>query len=110
MILKADFIGKKSMASGLTALLFLVGLSASAAAQNNTAFGTSALSSITTGSADSAFGDSALREDQTGSQNTAVGYGAMYNNISGNYNTAMGVGALDLDNGDSNSAFGWNAL
>jgi len=77
----------------------------------NTAYGTNALISNTTGTSNSAFGISALRLNTTGSLNTAIGESALYSNISGGSNVAVGVGALGNNTtGDQNIAVGTAAL
>ncbi len=100
----------------------------------NTAEGTSALFSLTSGSHNTAIGDSALHRDTSGSyntaggcqallydttgrQNTATGYGALRGNRTGSFNTAIGVVAL-LNvgrggigaSGSNNTAIGTAAL
>jgi hypothetical protein len=78
---------------------------------HNTAEGTNALFSRTTGNWDSAFGDSALFHDTTGTANTALGYNAMFNNIDGNGNTGNGTFTLFSNtHGDGNTALGNSAL
>ena len=62
-------------------------------ARGNTAEGTQALFSLT-----------------TGANNTALGYQAMYFNTTGNFNTASGWGALLSNNGDGNTAIGFRPL
>jgi hypothetical protein len=59
----------------------------------NTAEGTKALFSLTTGSA-----------------NTAVGWASLFSNTDGSFNTAAGAGALLLNTSDENTAFGTAAL
>jgi hypothetical protein len=59
----------------------------------NTAEGTNALLSLT-----------------SGAYNTAIGNGALYNNTTGKNNTATGYGALVSNNGNDNTATGWGAL
>src|SRR5436190_11094492 len=77
----------------------------------NTAEGTDALFSLTTGFANTAIGLSALYSNTTGSYNTANGYEALYNNTTGNYNTATGALALTFNTtGNSNTADGVEAL
>jgi hypothetical protein len=77
----------------------------------NTAEGTNALFSLTTGVWDTAIGAQALYHDTTGSGNTAVGLNAMFNNISGGSNTAVGVYSLfGNTNGGNNTAVGNQAL
>ena len=59
----------------------------------NTAEGTKALFSLTTGSA-----------------NTAVGWFSLFSNTEGSFNTATGAGALLFNTADQNTAFGATAL
>jgi hypothetical protein len=59
----------------------------------NTAEGTNALQSLTTGSA-----------------NTAVGWHSLFSNAEGSFNTATGAGALLFNTADENTAFGAAAL
>ena len=59
----------------------------------NTAEGTNALFSLTTGAA-----------------NTAVGWSSLSTNAAGSFNTATGAGALLFNTGDNNTAFGAAAL
>ena len=59
----------------------------------NTAEGTKALFSLTTGSA-----------------NTAVGWFSLFSNAGGSFNTATGAGALLFNTADENTAFGTAAL
>src|SRR6184192_4551132 len=60
---------------------------------NNTAEGTNALFSLTTGSQNTALGGFSLFSDNNGNNNTAVGAGALFKD-KGNDNTATGAGAL----------------
>src|SRR6187455_468792 len=60
----------------------------------NTAEGTNALFSLTTGRDNVAVGFTALRNNTTGSSNTAIGGGALITNINGLQNTANGTNAL----------------
>jgi hypothetical protein len=77
----------------------------------NSAFGTNALFSNTTGGLDSAFGASALASNTTGNSNSAFGSGALFANTTGVENSAFGRGALQQNStGDINSAFGEGAL
>ena len=78
---------------------------------NNTASGYSALYSNTTGSTNSAFGRDALWYNTTGSSNTSSGYRSLYNNTTGINNTASGYLALKLNTtGINNTASGFQAL
>src|SRR5437764_7904985 len=62
----------------------------------NTAEGTNALFSLTTGVNNTANGFQALFSNTTGRDNTATGESALYHN-SGNYNTATGDAALSYN-------------
>jgi uncharacterized coiled-coil protein SlyX len=76
----------------------------------NTAAGNSALFYNTTGSFNTANGDSALFSNTTGDGNTATGDGALINNTTGNLNTATGSNALSTSIGNNNTATGYAAL
>jgi hypothetical protein len=109
-------------------MLNLAGPGAVWAQASDTAYGSAALGSNTTGSEDSAFGVNALRSNNTGSGNTAIGWDALYFNTHGQLNTATGQAALEgntlgigntatgissLANngkGNQNVAMGWDAL
>ena len=85
----------------------------------NTAEGTSALLSLTSGIANTAVGFQALYKNTTGKYNTAIGASAMHDNrgvqntgtgsnalensITGSYNTADGYAALNFRNGGTNN-------
>jgi uncharacterized coiled-coil protein SlyX len=78
---------------------------------NNTAEGTNALFSVTTGASNTAIGLEALYYNTTGSYNTAVGATALNRNTTGNDNTANGLNALFYNTaGSDNTAQGVNAL
>lgn len=95
----------------LPTLLTVLSLSVGAKAQtDNTATGTQALSSNTTGDQNSAFGAKALRFNESGLRNTAVGRGALYSNVAHGDNTAVGNEALYYSTGGSNVAVGSWAL
>jgi hypothetical protein len=93
----------------------------------NTAEGTSALFSLTTGTNNTALGFQALFSDTTGdfntatgvralrfntaNDNTATGWQALYKNTTGTPNTAVGRSALELNTtGQNNTAVGFQAL
>jgi hypothetical protein len=78
---------------------------------NNTAEGTSALFSLTSGVANTALGFQALYYNTTSSYNTAEGFRALFSNTTGAQNTATGSSSL-LSNttGSFNTANGVNAL
>src|SRR6266513_1864881 len=78
---------------------------------NNTAEGTNALFSLTSGIDNTALGFEALFRNTTGNFNTAEGFGALFNNTSGTQNTATGVNALISNTtGSFNTANGVNTL
>src|SRR5713101_3979759 len=94
-----------------TSLALLPGPTPDGAYPNdNTAEGTSALFSLTTGSANTAIGSDALTSNATGSNNTATGVLALFFNTTGVDNTATGVSALVSNTGSSNTATGRDAL
>ncbi len=77
----------------------------------NTAEGTNALFTLTTGGWNTAIGGYALFSDTTGGANTALGTYALRSNATGSYNTATGVNALEFNmTGIYNTANGAHAL
>ena len=75
-----------------------------------TAFGYNALN-LSTGSYNSAFGRTALSSNTTGTNNTGIGHNALQNNTTGNYNTSLGDGSLVNNTTDSyNTAVGYQSL
>src|SRR5206468_6499931 len=80
-------------------------------AGNNTAEGTDALFSLTTGTDNTAIGFDALYGNTTGDSNTATGSGALLSNTTGIRNTANGFAALASNTtGNRNTATGRGAL
>jgi hypothetical protein len=80
-------------------------------AGNNTAEGTSALFSLTSGIDNTGLGFQALYHDTTGFYNTGIGYRALFSNTIGAYNTATGLNALSSNTGGRfNTAEGVNAV
>jgi endosialidase-like protein len=78
---------------------------------NNTAEGTDALFSLTTGTDNSAIGFDALYSNTTGDSNTATGSLALASNTTGIRNTANGFAALSSNTtGNRNTATGRAAL
>ena len=78
---------------------------------DNTALGFNALYSVTTGSANTATGWTALQNNMTGFNNTANGSNSLARNTTGINNTATGEGALFLNTtGSQNTADGVFAL
>ena len=77
----------------------------------NTAEGTDALFTLTTGVSNTGLGFKALYHDTTGDGNTATGRQALFSNTTGGSNTANGFNALLTNTtGDFNTAIGVNAL
>jgi Chaperone of endosialidase len=78
---------------------------------NNTALGSGALVSNTSGNFNTAAGSQALQNNTTGSYNTATGGAALPVNTSGSFNTASGALALQFNTtGSSNTGLGYGAL
>jgi hypothetical protein len=78
---------------------------------NNTAEGTDALLSLTTGTENTALGFNALYSNTTGGENTATGSTALISNTTGIRNTANGFAALQSNTtGERNTATGRAAL
>jgi endosialidase-like protein len=77
----------------------------------NTAIGFDALFSNTTGDANTATGSVALSSNTTGVRNTANGFAALNSNTTGERNTATGRAALTFNTtGNNNTADGHDAL
>jgi hypothetical protein len=73
----------------------------------NTALGVGALFSNTTGSDNTALGDRGLLSNTTGVNNTALGDSALFDNTTGNSNIAIGIGAgANVTVGSSNIHIG----
>jgi len=80
-------------------------------ASGNTAEGTNALFSRTTGVWNTALGYQALYHVTTGNQNTATGYQTLFRTTTGSLSVANGSQALfDNATGFDNTANGWQAL
>ena len=80
-------------------------------AGNNTAEGTSALFSLTSGADNTAIGFQALFSNTSGNYNSGEGFRALFSNTTGVFNTATGVQALNSNTiGAQNTATGVNAL
>jgi hypothetical protein len=76
----------------------------------NTAEGTDALFSLTSGIANTAVGFNALHDNTTGTHNTAVGASALSSNTTGSFNMAIGTDALRDNNSNFNLAIGFRVL
>jgi hypothetical protein len=91
-------------AEGTNALLSLT------TGQWNTAVGLNSLSSNDTGFYNTAIGSGALRFN-TASYNTAAGHNALFSNRFADYNTAVGESVLYSNTvGEENTAVGWEAM
>ncbi len=77
---------------------------------NNTAEGTNALFSLTTGINNTAVGANALLKTTDGGYNAAFGSRALENNIHGAFNMAVGTQALFNNTADANMAVGFRVL
>lgn len=76
----------------------------------NTASGSETLYSNSSGSLNSAAGYLALYSNTTGTGNTANGHNALYSNTIGNYNTSHGLNALSFNmQGHYRTAIGYSA-
>ena len=74
---------------------------------SNTAVGSGALATNTTGANNTAVGETALNNNTTGTNNAAFGQGALLSNTSGDGNTAVGEFALSANTtGSGNTAIG----
>ena len=76
----------------------------------NTAEGTNALLSLTSGINNTAVGFGALLKDTTGSHNVGVGSNALGLNTSGSFNMAIGTQALYNNTASANLAIGFRVL
>jgi hypothetical protein len=79
-------------------------------AGNNTAEGTNALLSLTSGINNTAVGANALLHDTSGGYNVAIGSNALALNTSGNFNMAIGTEALHNNTANANLAIGFRVL
>ncbi len=100
----SDAFGSSAYGNG--ALYSLVGGS-----YGNTAMGSGALQTNSTGAYNTATGLNALESNTTGSINTAIGSGALASNTTGGGSTAAGYSALLYNTtGENNTASGYYAL
>jgi hypothetical protein len=79
-------------------------------AGGNTAEGTDALFSLTSGVWNTALGARALNHNTNGGGNTATGFESLFNNTTGGQNTAYGSQSLFRNSGSFNTATGYHAL
>ena len=94
----------KNTAAGTNAL------ASNTTGKHNTAAGFTALESNTEGDRNTASGSTAMKANTIGEDNTAIGKGALKGNVSGNQNTAIGRGSLrDNEFGNNNIAIGDDA-
>lgn len=102
--------GKIDSVSAHTFLGYKAGLNTLNTAVYNTAIGTRALLTNTSGNYNTAVGANALQNNTTGIMNSAFGKDAMEQNTTANFSVAFGVEALQHNAGNSNSAFGNSTL
>jgi hypothetical protein len=77
---------------------------------DNSAYGSGALTALTSGSSNTALGSGSLGSNTTASQNTAVGYQSLYSNTTATENVAVGFESLRQNTtGASNTAVGHQA-
>src|SRR6202047_4768270 len=79
-------------------------------AGNNTAEGTNALFSLTSGINNTAVGANALLKDTTGGYNVAIGSNALALNTSGQFNMAIGTEALRNNTANAHLATGFRLI
>ena len=79
------------------------------AVNTNLAIGKNVFSSNNSGNYNIAIGENALNLNSSGNNNVAVGAGAVYYNGSSSYITALGVHALHAEQGEGNTAVGYEA-
>jgi hypothetical protein len=102
------YAGAIDNTSGKTALGF--GAGQNAAGSFSVAIGYKALTT-NPGYENTAVGTYALTSNSTGSLNTAIGYGVLSSNTSGSTNTGVGYGAFSVNTtGYNNCAFGYNTM
>jgi hypothetical protein len=85
-------------------------LTSATSGTGNSAFGAAALYLTTEGTLNTGIGVNALFENTTGSGNTGVGSGALGGGHTGTNNTAIGIDSLYYGQGSENSAVGDHAL
>ena len=98
----------QALGNGNVAVGFLAGYEVGGVSQD-TAIGNQALTRDTAGY-NTAVGTYAMNSNTSGQFNTAVGADALLQNATGGYNTAVGSGALSTNTASFNSGFGTNAL
>lgn len=77
----------------------------------NSAFGSNAFNTTSTGLFNTAIGRSALKNNTSATENTAIGDEALLSNTTGKFNVAIGSSALKFNTtADNNTAVGTNAL
>jgi len=109
--LRNDVGGINLVAIGDSALYNNLGDVGDEEGLQNTAVGSKALYSNTTGSYNTANGLQSLYSNTTGSGNTTNGYWSLYSNTTGNYNTANGYLSLYSNTtGGGNTANGYRSL
>ncbi len=104
------FTGAVTSASDITVNGLTMGKGLASVATNS-AFGVSALATITTGLQNSSFGYLALQMATTGSYNNAVGATCLRNLTTGQFNNGQGINCLNaLTTGQENTGLGTSTL
>jgi trimeric autotransporter adhesin len=107
ILAKKNLVVKIEMLPALLSVVLSFYSIGSIAQFKNTAFGTDALKSNTTGTFNTAIGYFSLYNNIKGFENSSFGAYSMYSNTSGNQNTSSGAFSLYLNsNGSGNTATG----
>jgi len=101
--LSGNTLGASNVAVGASAL----GVNSSGS--HNIAIGANALNGTTTGTENVGIGSNTLNNSTTGASNVAVGYAAVYTNSTGTSNTGVGYESMRYNDGNSNTALGFDA-
>jgi hypothetical protein len=110
LIFKVNNVIGGQLKSEITSFGLLAGYNNSVTGLNNTAIGSNALYTNSTGDFNLAIGSNALRVG-TANYNTAIGVNSLYSTTSGQYNMAIGATSMFKNvSGDRNLAFGISAL
>jgi hypothetical protein len=101
-VVSSDSAGNTAMGTGA--------LYTNTTGYKNTAAGSLALHANTTGTQNAAVGTDSLKSNTTGVGNTALGDESMVLNSTGDYSTAVGYGSLSNSTGGNNTAVGNAAM
>lgn len=107
MVLRKNVNGQERLELGANTAIGTDALFSNSTGVNNSAFGNGTLKANTTGSKNTASGFLALNKNTTGKENTAIGNLSLHNNLTGSYNTAIGDSSLVGNTlGNQNTAVG----